>query len=129
MARSLQFGPRKLRPTSFTLIFASLALIGCAADSAEESATGAGGKADGETAQITFSDDWRESLRGFLATQASELVPVGGRWLRAAWATSFALALSSRLVYGWARTLLLRNGTTPVLTDVVYASNASGDLY
>jgi hypothetical protein len=60
-----------------------------------------------------------EGLLGFLVTQASELLPVGGRWLRAAWATSFALALASRLIYGWARTLLLRNGHTPVLAPAL----------
>ncbi len=60
-----------------------------------------------------------EGLLGFLSTQVSGLAPVGGRWLRAAWATSFALALSSRLIYGWARTLLLRNGNTPVLAPAL----------
>lgn len=60
-----------------------------------------------------------EGLVGFLADQASQFLPVGGRWLRAAWATSFALALASRLIYGRARTLLLRSGETPVLAPAL----------
>src|SRR5687767_11915839 len=56
-----------------------------------------------------------EGMLGLLADQASQFLPVGGRWLRAAWATSFALALASRLVYGRARRLLQKSGDMPVL--------------
>jgi hypothetical protein len=60
-----------------------------------------------------------EGLLGFLSDQVSQLLPVGGRWLRAAWATSFALALASRLIYGRARSLLLRRADTPVLAPAL----------
>lgn len=68
MARSLQNGPAMLRRTPFTLLSASLALfVGCATDPADDhGASGAGGKADGQTAQITFADDWSETVRGDL---------------------------------------------------------------
>jgi hypothetical protein len=39
-------------------------LVACASDSTDSVAGGGGGKADGETAQITFSDDWSETARG-----------------------------------------------------------------
>jgi hypothetical protein len=60
-----------------------------------------------------------EGLLGLLADQASQFLPVGGRWLRAAWATSFALALCSRLVYGFALRLLEKSGHTPVLAPAL----------
>jgi len=67
MAQSLQNAGSMSRSTLVTLILAtSASLVGCAADSAVSSGGGAGGKADGETAQLTFSDDWRETLRGDL---------------------------------------------------------------
>jgi hypothetical protein len=60
-----------------------------------------------------------EGLLGLLADQASQFLPVGGRWLRAAWATSFALALASRLVYDRARRLLAKSGPMPVLAPAL----------
>jgi hypothetical protein len=60
-----------------------------------------------------------EGLLGLLADQASQFLPVGGRWLRAAWATSFALALASRLIYGHARRLLQKCGHMPVLAPAL----------
>lgn len=56
-----------------------------------------------------------EGLLGLLADQASQLLPVGGRWLRAAWATSFALALASSLIYDRARALLAKSSGMPAL--------------
>jgi hypothetical protein len=49
----------------FTLLFAS-SVAGCATEGEEQSAGGAGGKADGETAQIQFADDWSETVSGTL---------------------------------------------------------------
>ena len=65
-----------------------------------------------------------EGLLGILADQASQFLPVGGRWLRAAWATSFALALASRLVYGRARALLAKSGSMPALGPALALATA-----
>ncbi len=67
MARSLHDGWRMSRRTLFTLVFAtSASLIGCATDASTDATSGAGGKADGTTAAITFADDWSETQRGDL---------------------------------------------------------------
>jgi len=54
--------------TLFTLIFATSAasLIGCASDATDDGAGNGGGKADGDTAAITFAVDWSETVRGDL---------------------------------------------------------------
>ncbi|HEX6766081.1 MAG TPA: hypothetical protein VF103_11400, partial [Polyangiaceae bacterium] len=47
-----------------------------------------------------------EGFLGLVGTQAASLLPLGGRWLRAAWVGAFAVALAGRLVYALARRLL-----------------------
>lgn len=68
LARPLQLSPVMLRRTPLTFLFATtLAAGACASDGAGDDATGgAGGKADGETAALTFADDWSEALDGEL---------------------------------------------------------------
>ncbi len=52
---------------SFAALLFTTSLVACATDGAQDPATGgAGGKADGETAQLSFADDWSEILRGDL---------------------------------------------------------------
>jgi hypothetical protein len=57
-----------LRRTRFAFLFATtLASAACATDGGDAgTGGGAGGKADGETASITFGDDWSETVRGEL---------------------------------------------------------------
>ena len=58
LARALHKGPRMSRRALFTLVLAtSTALVACATDADDGIAGGAGGKADGDTASITFGDD------------------------------------------------------------------------
>jgi hypothetical protein len=52
------------RRTLATLLLTT-SLVACATDGADDAVTGgAGGKADGEIAQLTFADDWSETARG-----------------------------------------------------------------
>jgi len=51
--------------------------------------------------------------------ELTALLPLGGRWLRASWASAFALALASYLAYLLARRLLERSLTTPRLTPTL----------
>jgi len=51
--------------------------------------------------------------------QLASLLPLGGRWLRASWASAFALALSAYLIYLLARRVLERAVDTPRLTPAV----------
>jgi hypothetical protein len=60
-----------------------------------------------------------EGLLGLLGDQVSQFLPVGGRWLRAAWVTSIALALASRLIYGRAHVLLAKNSSMPALAPLL----------
>lgn len=51
----------------FAVLLFTTSLVACATDGAQDmTAGGGGGKADGETAQITFADDWSETARGDL---------------------------------------------------------------
>jgi hypothetical protein len=56
------------RRSLFTLVLATstAALVACATDDGASITGGAGGKADSDTAAITFADDWSESVRGEL---------------------------------------------------------------
>jgi hypothetical protein len=47
-----------------TLCFATLMATGCATDPADPNATGGGGKADGESASLSFNGDFSETLKG-----------------------------------------------------------------
>src|SRR6188508_2118055 len=40
-----------------------------------------------------------EGFLGLVGAQAASLLPLGGRWLRAAWVGAFAVAFAGRLVY------------------------------
>ncbi len=60
-----------------------------------------------------------EGWLGIVADQLFSFLPVGGRWLRAAWAASFALALASRLIYDRARALLARSDRMPALNPAL----------
>ncbi len=51
--------------------------------------------------------------------ELSSLLPLGGRWLRAAWVGAFALALSSYLIYLLARRVLEKSARTPRLTPAL----------
>ena len=51
--------------TLAALLFTT-SLVACTSDSADVGSAGGGGKADGQTAQITFADDWSETARGEL---------------------------------------------------------------
>src|SRR6185436_5634782 len=63
----LQFSPAMLRRTSIVFVFAT-SLAACASDGSEDvtGGGGGGGKADGNTASITFADDWSETVHGDL---------------------------------------------------------------
>lgn len=81
------------------------------------------------------SSDWRDDLPaltatgvlpmstegwvGLVAEQAFGLLPVGGRWLRAAWVQAFAVGLASRLIFGRTRALLSLRGELPRLTPAL----------
>jgi hypothetical protein len=69
MARSLHIAAA-MSPRRFAALLFSTSLVACATDSADESVSGGGGKADGETAQISFGDDWSETVRGDLVAGA-----------------------------------------------------------
>ncbi|HEX6277654.1 MAG TPA: hypothetical protein VFZ53_31645 [Polyangiaceae bacterium] len=57
-----------------------------------------------------------EGFLGMVGAQAASLLPLGGRWLRAAWVGAFAVALVGRLVYVSAARLLAARSATPHLT-------------
>jgi hypothetical protein len=79
----------------------------------------------------TASSDWRDDVPavtglgvlplgtegwlGLIGAQVASLVPVGGRWLRAAWVGAFAVALVGRLVYANAKRLLEARSPLPHL--------------
>jgi hypothetical protein len=56
-----------------------------------------------------------EGFLGLVGAQAASLLPLGGRWLRAAWVGAFAVALVGRLVYASASRLLAARSVTPHL--------------
>jgi hypothetical protein len=56
-----------------------------------------------------------EGFLGMVGAQAASLLPLGGRWLRAAWVGAFAVALVGRLVYASAVRLLAARSPTPHL--------------
>jgi hypothetical protein len=56
-----------------------------------------------------------EGLLGLVGAQAASLLPLGGRWLRAAWVGAFAAAIAGRLVYASARRLLETRAPMPHL--------------
>lgn len=66
LARSLHNGPA-MSSRSFAALLLTTSLVACATHSSDDDGTGgAGGKADGETPQITFADDWTETRSGEL---------------------------------------------------------------
>src|SRR6185503_14633657 len=52
---------------------------------------------------------------GLVGAQAASLLPLGGRWLRAAWVGAFAVAFVGRLVYSSAHRLLQARSPMPYL--------------
>jgi uncharacterized protein YraI len=56
-----------MSPRTLTALLFTTTLAACASESPDDAITGGGGgKADGETAQLTFKGDWSESARGEL---------------------------------------------------------------
>lgn len=60
-----------------------------------------------------------ERVLGSQLAQAASLIPLGGRALRAAWVSSFGVALTAFVVYTWTRRLLDQNAETPRLSPVL----------
>ncbi|HVR20900.1 MAG TPA: hypothetical protein VMS65_14415, partial [Polyangiaceae bacterium] len=56
-----------------------------------------------------------EGFLGLVGAQAASLLPFGGRWLRAAWVSAFAVAIAGRFVYASAHRLLEARSSTPYL--------------
>jgi hypothetical protein len=56
-----------------------------------------------------------EGFLGLVGAQAASLLPLGGRWLRAAWFSALAVALAGRFVYTVAERLLAARAPTPAL--------------
>ena len=56
-----------------------------------------------------------EGWLGLVGAQAASLLPLGGRWLRAAWVGAFAVAVAGRLVYATTRRLLEARAPMPHL--------------
>ena len=77
------------------------------------------------------SSDWRDDVPavqglgvlplgtegwvGLVGAQAASLLPLGGRWLRAAWVGAFAVGIAGRLVYASTRRLLQARSPMPHL--------------
>jgi hypothetical protein len=60
-----------------------------------------------------------EGWLSLVGSQLANVLPFGGRWLRAAWVQAFALSLVSRLLFGRAQRLLAANHDAPRLTPLL----------